>query len=130
MSEPILKIKRNVYFWEDHNFTKLRESTVGRKGLSLFELKDMDIPIPDFFVISSSVFDRVVSNTLQRDAQHLLEKGKNPDEDAVTKSLLCNIQILPPDISHSRFWALRNLLSTIKDIFAISLRYLSSIFCL
>jgi len=88
MSEPILKIKRNVYFWEDHNFTKLRESTVGRKGLSLFELKDMDIPIPDFFVISSSVFDRVVSNTLQRDAQHLLEKGKNPDEDAVTKSLL------------------------------------------
>lgn len=88
MSEPISKIKRNVYFWEDHNFTKLRESTVGRKGLSLFELKDMDIPIPDFFVVSSWVFDKIVSYTLQRDSQELLVKGKNPDEDAVTKSLL------------------------------------------
>lgn len=88
MSEPISKIKRAVYFWEDHTFTKLRESTVGRKGLSLFELKDMDIPIPDFFVISSLVFDKVVSHTLQREASTLIVKDKNPDEDAVSKAIL------------------------------------------
>ena len=88
MSEPISKIKRAVYFWEDHNFTKLRESTVGRKGLSLFELKDMDIPIPDFFVISSFVFDKVVSHTLQRESSTLIVKDKNPDEDIVSKAIL------------------------------------------
>lgn len=88
MSETPIKNKRAVYFWEDHVYTKLKESTVGRKGLSLFELKDMDIPIPDFFVISSIVFDKLISKTLQRDAKGLLEKGRNPDESEVLKSFL------------------------------------------
>lgn len=68
-------------------YSKLKESTVGRKGLSLFELKDMDIPIPDFFVISSSLFDKFVSQTLFRDANELIQKGKNPDESDVYKAL-------------------------------------------
>ena len=55
MSDTPIKVKRAVYFWEDYAFTKLQESSVGRKGLSLFELKDMDIPIPDFFVVSPIV---------------------------------------------------------------------------
>ncbi len=88
MSEITPQSKRAVYFWEDHTFSKLKESTVGRKGLSLFELKDMDIPIPDFFVISSSVFDNLFCNTLFRDAKSLLENGKNPDESEVLKSFL------------------------------------------
>ena len=88
MSEITPQSKRAVYFWEDHTYSKLKESTIGRKGLSLFELKDMDIPIPDFFVISSSVFDNLVSKTLSRDANTLLDKGKNPDESEVLKSFL------------------------------------------
>ena len=88
MSEITPQSKRAAYFWEDHTFSKLKESTVGRKGLSLFELKDMDIPIPDFFVISSSVFDNLFCNTLFRDAKLLLENGKNPDESEVLKSFL------------------------------------------
>ncbi len=88
MSESLSKEKRAVYFWEDHFYRKLREETIGRKGLSLFELKDMDIPIPDFFVVSSSVFEKLVSQTLERDAKELLEKGRNPDESEVLKSLL------------------------------------------
>lgn len=88
MSEITPQSKRAVYFWEDHTFSKLKESTVGRKGLSLFELKDMDIPIPDFFVVSSSVFDDLYSNTLIRDAKSLLENGKNPDEGDVLKAFL------------------------------------------
>ena len=75
MSDTLNKVKRPVYFWEDFAFTKLQESSVGRKGLSLFELKDMDIPIPDFFVVSPIIFDKVVSQTILRDAQSLLEKG-------------------------------------------------------
>ena len=88
MSEITSQRRRAVYFWEDHAYSKLKESTIGRKGLSLFELKDMDIPIPDFFVISSSVFDNFVSKTLFRDAKSLLEKAKNPDEEEILKSIL------------------------------------------
>ena len=75
MSDTPIKVKRAVYFWEDYAFTKLQESSVGRKGLSLFELKDMDIPIPDFFVVSPVVFDKVVLK-LVRDVQTCLV-GKN-----------------------------------------------------
>ena len=88
MSEITSKVKKSIYFWEDYSFQKLNESFVGRKGLSLFELKDMDIPIPDFFVISPLVFDRAISDTLQRDAKDLFTKGSNPDEDLVEKAIL------------------------------------------
>ena len=88
MSDTSKKVKRSVYFWEDYAFSKLQESSVGRKGLSLFELKDMDIPIPDFFVVSPIVFDKVVSQAVLRDAQSLLEKGKNPEESEVLDSIL------------------------------------------
>lgn len=88
MSEVIIKGKKVVYYWEDFTFSKLKESSVGRKGLSLFELKDMDIPIPDFFVVSPVVFDKLVSQSLSRDGETLLEKGRNPNESEVLKSLL------------------------------------------
>lgn len=88
MSDTSGKSKRFVYFWEDHQFRNLRESTVGRKGLSLFELKDMDIPIPEFFVISSTLFDNVISQSLERDVEKMLEKNRNPEEDEVLKSIL------------------------------------------
>lgn len=88
MSDITSQKKRSVYFWEDHVYSKLKESTIGRKGLSLFELKDMDIPIPDFFVISSSVFENFISRTLFRDAKSLFEKEDNPDQSEVLKSLL------------------------------------------
>lgn len=88
MSDTPIKVKRAVYFWEDYAFTKLQESSVGRKGLSLFELKDMDIPIPDFFVVSPIVFDKVVSKAIVRDVQTLFEKGKNPEESEVLNSIV------------------------------------------
>lgn len=88
MSEVTIKGKKVVYYWEDFTFSKLNESSVGRKGLSLFELKDMDIPIPDFFVVSPVVFDKMVSQSLLRDGESLLEKGRNPDESEVLKSFL------------------------------------------
>ncbi len=77
-----------VYFWEDFDSKGLRESTVGRKGLSLFRLKDMDIPVPEFFVISSSVFKDFVFESLDRDFEKLTAKDKNPEESEVEKSIL------------------------------------------
>ncbi|HBB64977.1 MAG: phosphoenolpyruvate synthase, pyruvate, water dikinase [candidate division WS6 bacterium GW2011_GWC1_33_20] len=88
MSESLPKIRRSVYFWEDHTSKNLKESVVGRKGLSLFELKDMDIPIPDFFVVSSFVYDKIIAESLLRDSEKLLENGRNPDESEVLKSFL------------------------------------------
>lgn len=88
MSSNTTKIHKSVYYWEDFDSKGLKESTVGRKGLSLFELKDMDVPIPEFFVISSRVFDRFVSESLLRDREKLLENGKNPEESEVLNSLL------------------------------------------
>ena len=42
-------LKNPVYFYEDINSTDVEESLVGRKGLSLFLLKDYDVPVPPFF---------------------------------------------------------------------------------
>jgi len=71
--------KTSVYFWEDHLSKNLRESSVGRKGLSLFRLKDMDIPVPEFFVVDSSVYKDIVFESLDRDIDKLTEKKKNPE---------------------------------------------------
>ncbi len=86
MSSTASKINRSVYYWEDFQFNNLKESTVGRKGLSLFQLKDMDVPIPEFFVVSSSVFDKFVSSALLRDSEKLLEGGRNPEESEIYTS--------------------------------------------
>lgn len=80
--------KTSVYFWEDHLSKNLRESSVGRKGLSLFRLKDMDIPVPEFFVVDSSVYKDIVFESLDRDIDKLTEKKKNPEEEEVEKSIL------------------------------------------
>ncbi|HCC67743.1 TPA: hypothetical protein DEP90_00835, partial [Patescibacteria group bacterium] len=80
--------KSSVYFWEDFSAKNLRESSVGRKGLSLFKLKDMDIPVPEFFVISSSVFKDIAFKSLNRDIDKLTKKGRNPENDEIEKSIL------------------------------------------
>jgi pyruvate,water dikinase len=87
MKESSSKPKKSIYFWEDYQYKNLRESSVGRKGLSLFALKDMDIPIPEFFVVSPVVFDEIVSATFFRDSAKLLEKGHNPENEEVAKSI-------------------------------------------
>lgn len=79
--------KTSVYFWEDFTAKKLRETNVGRKGLSLFRLKDMDIPVPEFFVISSSVFKDISFEGLDRDFKKLTGRNRNPEEDEVEKSI-------------------------------------------
>ena len=78
----------NVYFHEDHSSKEVREDTVGRKGMSLFKLRDMDVPIPDFFVISPNVYRDFLFSAFDRKLGKLLEKVKDPDVKELEKIIL------------------------------------------
>ncbi|MBP5204308.1 hypothetical protein J6Z48_01570 [bacterium] len=75
-----LNSKNSVLFFEDYSARELREGTVGRKGLSLFRLKGMDVPVPEFFVISGNVFSEFCFNALEGSQEKLLAGGRNPEE--------------------------------------------------
>ena len=87
MDNQIAK-KNNIFFFEDFAAKDLNENKVGRKGLSLFNLKDMDVPVPEFFVISGSVYTDFCLSALASNKQKLLEKGRNPEGDEILKALL------------------------------------------
>lgn len=75
--------KDSLFFFEDYSTKDLNENKVGRKGLSLFQLKDMDVPVPEFFVISSDVFVDLCFATLESEQKKLLAKGRNPETEEV-----------------------------------------------
>ena len=79
--------KDQVFFFEDYSAKDLNENRVGRKGLSLFKLKDMDVPVPEFFVISSDVFVDACLPTLESQEKKLLAKGRNPETEEVEAAL-------------------------------------------
>ena len=58
------------------------------KGLSLFQLKDMDVPVPEFFVISSDTFVDLCLPVLEEHRKKLLAKGRNPETEEVEAVLL------------------------------------------
>ena len=80
--------KDSLFFFEDYSTKDLNENKVGRKGLSLFQLKDMDVPVPEFFVISSDVFVDLCFTTLESEQKKLLAKGRNPETEEVEACLL------------------------------------------
>ena len=80
--------KNNVFFFEDYSAKDLNENRIGRKGESLFKLKDMDVPVPEFFVISSNVFVDTCFSTLDNEQKKLLSKGRNPENEEVEAAIL------------------------------------------
>jgi phosphoenolpyruvate synthase/pyruvate phosphate dikinase len=48
----------------------------------------MDVPVPEFFVVGSHVFTDFCMSALEKDKEKLLEKGKNPENEEVQKSIL------------------------------------------
>lgn len=48
----------------------------------------MDVPVPEFFVISGSVYTDFCLSALASNKQKLLEKGRNPEGDEILKTLL------------------------------------------
>ncbi|KKP92021.1 MAG: phosphoenolpyruvate synthase, pyruvate, water dikinase, partial [candidate division WS6 bacterium GW2011_GWC1_36_11] len=80
--------KNNIFFFEDFSAKELNENKVGRKGLSLFNLKEMDVPVPEFFVVGSHVFTEFCTVALENRKLKLLDKGRNPENEEVLKALL------------------------------------------
>jgi pyruvate,water dikinase len=80
--------KENVFFFEDYSAKDLNESKIGRKGLSLFKLKDMDVPVPEFFVVSSKVFVDLCYSALDNSQKKLLSKGRNPEKEEIEEAFL------------------------------------------
>ena len=87
MENAITK-KNNVFFFEDFSVKELNENKVGRKGLSLFHLKEMDVPVPEFFVLGSSVFTDFCTKALDKGRLKLLDKGRNPESEEVEQALM------------------------------------------
>lgn len=75
--------KNEIFFFEEYSSKDLNENRVGRKGLSLFKLKDMDVPVPEFFVVSSDAFVDLTFNSLQENNKKLLAKGRNPETEEI-----------------------------------------------
>lgn len=80
--------KPAVYFFEDYSAKEVDEDKVGRKGLSLFKLKDMDVPVPEFFVVASDVFVQHALKTFNNTKGKILAKGRNPEAEEVEAVLL------------------------------------------
>jgi pyruvate,water dikinase len=86
--EKLITKKNNVFFFEDFSARELNENKVGRKGYSLFNLKEMDVPVPEFFVVASHVFTDFCLQALDISKEKLLEKGRNPEEEEILNALL------------------------------------------
>lgn len=80
--------KEKVFFFEDYSAKDLNENRIGRKGLSLFKLKDMDVPVPEFFVVSSDAFVDLSFNCLENNQKKLIGKGRNPETEEVEAAFL------------------------------------------
>jgi len=80
--------KDQVFFFEDYSAKDLNENRIGRKGLSLFQLKDMDVPVPEFFVVSSDVFVDLAFDSLEENRKKLLAKGRNPETEEIRNVFL------------------------------------------
>jgi len=79
---------KNIFIDEDHSHKKLSETYVGKKGYSLFKLRDMDVPIPRFFIVSGRVFSQYINENVgtnltkkitSEKIQNLIKKGEFSD---------------------------------------------------
>ncbi len=82
-----INANKNIFYCEDLQKNWFKEELVGRKGLSLLKLMDMDVPVPDFFVISSRVFRDISSRGLSRVSDKLLQGGRNPEQKEIENAI-------------------------------------------
>lgn len=79
---------KNVFYFEDFDKSWLREELVGRKGLSLLKLNDMDVPVPEFFILNPRLFRELSSRAFERVQEKLLQGSRNPEEDEIENAIL------------------------------------------
>lgn len=96
-----------TYFYEDFSAKDLDESVVGRKGMSLFQLKDADVPVPPFFVVPPELFEELIYKAFGNDVEKYLRRKTAPDPIDVEK-LLLETQ-LPSELEEDLFKAYAKL---------------------
>ena len=79
---------KTIFYFEDFDKSWLKEELVGRKGLSLLKLNDMDVPVPDFFIINPRVFRELSSRAFERVQAKLLQGNRNPEEKEIENAIL------------------------------------------
>lgn len=86
--KPDVYGNNSIYFYESYSSKDVNESLVGRKGLSLFKLRDMDIPVPHFFVISPIVYNDLVFRTFENKIEKYIKENSLPDPMDIEKIIL------------------------------------------
>lgn len=80
---------QNIIIDEDYCLKDVSESIVGKKGYSLFSLKEMDVPVPRYFIISGRIFSKYISSNVgpkltdkitSEKIQDLIQKGNFSSE--------------------------------------------------
>ena len=79
--------KQRVFFDEDYPAEAFDESIVGRKGLSVIEARDMDVPVPAFFLISTKLFNEFLYSAFDDELEDLLKKKEAPTPEKLRKLL-------------------------------------------
>lgn len=75
-----IQVKKDLKIFVDDDFSAqdVSEEIIGRKGYSLFQLKDMDVPVPAFMAISSAIFTEYIADNLKtEDSSKLSIKNLN-----------------------------------------------------
>jgi len=85
-----------VFHFEDFSPDTLSENKVGRKGYSLFKLHHIDVPVPDFFVLSAEIFREFVNRVFLDKQNDLFKKGKNLEQRDI--SIVLNRASLDRDV--------------------------------
>lgn len=64
---PLIQAQKDIRILvdEDYRLSQVSEDFIGRKAYSLFKLRDMDVPIPPFLAVSSSIFSEYIRSNLE-----------------------------------------------------------------
>jgi len=60
---PLVQAQKDarMYLDDDFHLNQVSEDALGRKGYSLFQLRELDVPVPAFFVASASFFSEYIA---------------------------------------------------------------------
>lgn len=58
------KSDARIFVDEDYSSSDVSEDFVGRKALSLFHLREIDVPVPPFFAVSPALFSQYITSCL------------------------------------------------------------------
>ncbi len=61
---PIIQAQKDLHVFVDEDFkpNEVSEDIIGRKALSLFKLRHMDVPVPPFMAVSSAIFSQFITD--------------------------------------------------------------------